>query len=153
MAADATTPYKLERTITLSQLKPNEYRLWVVRTEATFQAYKCLNIVLGKEANPIPIDDDVTPIGPIGEQHRTTIMSWETRLTPSLKEEGIKIHRDIKAKQPWIAITVLFVAIVTLFGLVVPMADGVMLINTLSGGIALLVVLSFIISESVQSII
>jgi hypothetical protein len=82
MADDATTtPYKLERTITLSQLKPNEYRLWVVQTEATFQVHKCLDIVLGKEPNPTPTDDDGTPLGPIGEQLRTAItgllMIWE----------------------------------------------------------------------------
>ena len=78
MADDATTAYKLERTITLSQLKPNEYRLWVVQTEATFQVHKCLDIVLGKELNPTPTDDDGTPLEPIGEQFHTAITSWKT---------------------------------------------------------------------------
>ena len=75
MADDATTLYKLERTITLFQLKLNEYRLWVVQTETTFQVHKCLNIVLGKEPNPIPVDDDGTPLGPIGEQLYAAITS------------------------------------------------------------------------------
>ena len=94
MADDATTtPYKLERTITLSQLKPNEYRLWVVQTEATFQVHKCLDIVLGKEPNPTPTDDDGTSLGPIGEQLRTVIASWEIR--HALAREAL-----IKALQP-----------------------------------------------------
>jgi len=94
MADDATTaPYKLERTITLSQLKPNEYRLWVVQTEATFQVHKCLDIVLGKELNPTPVDDDGTPLGPIGERIQASITSWETR--HALAREAL-----IKALQP-----------------------------------------------------
>jgi hypothetical protein len=93
MADDATTPYKLERTITLSQLRPKEYRLWVVQTEATFQVHKCLDIVLGKEPNPTPTDDNGTPLGPIGEQFHAAITSWETR--HALAREAL-----IKALQP-----------------------------------------------------
>src|SRR5271170_6708645 len=44
------------KTIKLNKLKPNEYRLWVVQVEATFEVYKCLNIVLGKEPKPKPDD-------------------------------------------------------------------------------------------------
>src|SRR5438045_2431006 len=93
MADDATALYKLKRTITLSQLKPNEYRLWVVQTKATFQVHKCLDIVLSKELNPTPTDDDGTTLRPIGEQLRTAITSWETR--HSLAREAL-----IKALQP-----------------------------------------------------
>ena len=75
MADDASPLYKLERTITLSQLKPNEYHLWVVQMEATFQVHKCLDIVLGKESNPTPTDDNGNPIGPISEQFHAAITS------------------------------------------------------------------------------
>jgi gag-polypeptide of LTR copia-type len=77
MADDNT--YKLEKTITLNKLKPNEYRLWAIQTEATFEVHKCLDIVLGNEPNPTPVDDDGTPIGPIGEQFQAAINSWKTR--------------------------------------------------------------------------
>src|SRR2546423_7102665 len=87
------TLYKLERIITLSQLKPNEYRLWVVQMEATFQVHKCLDIVLGNEPNPTPVDDDGTPLGPIGKQLHAAINSWETR--HALTREAL-----IKALQP-----------------------------------------------------
>jgi hypothetical protein len=38
---DTMDIYKLEKTITLNKLKPNESRLWVVQTEATFDVHKC----------------------------------------------------------------------------------------------------------------
>ena len=69
----------MEKTITLNKLKPNEYRLWVIQTEATFEVHKCLDLVLGNEPNPTPVDDDGTPIGPIGERLRAKINSWKTR--------------------------------------------------------------------------
>ncbi len=71
--------FKLEKTITLNKLKPNEYRLWVIQTEATFEVHKCLDIVLGNEPNPTPVDDEGTPIGPIGVQLQAAITSWTTR--------------------------------------------------------------------------
>ena len=71
--------YRLERTITLTPLKPNEYRSWDMQTRATFALHKCLGIVLGSEPNPTPTDDDGKVIGPIGKRLRKTINSWETR--------------------------------------------------------------------------
>ncbi len=71
--------YRLEKTITLKQLKPNEYRLWAIQTEATFEVHKCLDIVLDNEPNPTPVDDNGTPIGPIGHYFQTAISYWETR--------------------------------------------------------------------------
>ena len=72
--------FKLEKTITLNKLKSNEYRLWVIQTEATFEVHKCLDIVLDKEPNPIPMNDDGTPIiGPIDMQLQAVIASWKTR--------------------------------------------------------------------------
>ena len=93
MADDNSTTYKLERTIALTPLKPNEYLLWVVQTEATFGVHKCLDIVLGNEPNPTPIDDDGTPLGPIGQRLQATITSWETRY--ALATEAL-----LKALQP-----------------------------------------------------
>ena len=70
--------YRLEKTITLKQLKPNEYRLWAIQMEATFEVHKCLDIVLGNEPNPTLVDDNGTPIGPIGQYFQAAISSWET---------------------------------------------------------------------------
>ena len=53
MADDAYN--KLEKPITITRLRPNEYRLWVVQTEATFEVHKCLDIVLGREPNSTPV--------------------------------------------------------------------------------------------------
>ena len=72
---DEIVTYKLEKTITLNKLKPKEYRLWVVQTEATFEVHKCLGLVLGTELNPTPTDDDGTPLGPIGDHLQATITS------------------------------------------------------------------------------
>ena len=69
----------MEKTITLNKLKPNEYRLWVIQMEATFEVHKCLDIVLGNKPNPTPVDDESTPIGPISMQLQATITSWTTR--------------------------------------------------------------------------
>jgi transposase InsO family protein len=77
--ADDNTSYKLEKTITLNKLKPNEYRLWQIQAESTLEVHKCLDIVLGNEPNPTPMDDDGKPIGPIGRRLGATIASWETR--------------------------------------------------------------------------
>lgn len=77
MADDNT--FKLEKTITLNKLKPNEYRLRAIQTEATFEVHKCLDIVLGNEPDPTPVDDDGTPIGPIGEQFQAAITFWKIR--------------------------------------------------------------------------
>ena len=67
--------YKLERSITLSPLKPNEYRFWVMQARATFDIHKCLGIVLGDESNPTPTDDDGNVIGPIGRRFKKAIKS------------------------------------------------------------------------------
>ena len=71
--------HKLERSITLSPLKPNEYRFWVMQARATFDVHKCLGIVLGDEPNPTPTDDDGNVIGPIGKRFKKAIKSWESR--------------------------------------------------------------------------
>ncbi len=70
---------KLEKTITLTKLKSNEYHLWVIQTEATLEVHKCLDIVLRTESNPSPVNDDGTAIGPIGERLQARIISWTTR--------------------------------------------------------------------------
>ena len=59
------------KTIKLNKLKPNEYRLWVVQAEATFEVYKCPNIVFGKESKPTPSDDS--------DEESTSVISWDNR--------------------------------------------------------------------------
>jgi hypothetical protein len=60
------------KTIKLNKLKPNEYRLWVVQSEATFEVYKCLKLVLGKEPKPTPSPDD-------SDDESASVTSWDTR--------------------------------------------------------------------------
>ena len=40
--------------------------------------HKCLDIVLDNEPNPTPVDDNGTPIGPIGHYFQAAISYWET---------------------------------------------------------------------------
>ena len=56
MADDDISKDVTRKSIKLNKLKPNEYRLWVVQTEATFEVYKCLDIVLEKDPRPTPDD-------------------------------------------------------------------------------------------------
>ena len=60
------------KAIKLNKLKPNEYRLWVVQSEATFEVYKCLKLVLGKEPKPTPSPDD-------SDDESASVTSWDTR--------------------------------------------------------------------------
>ena len=43
-----------EKIIRLTELAPENYRLWASQSEATFRAYGVLDIVLGREPNPSP---------------------------------------------------------------------------------------------------
>jgi hypothetical protein len=40
------------KSIKLNKLKADEYRLWVMQAEATFEVHGCLDIVLGEELKP-----------------------------------------------------------------------------------------------------
>ena len=75
MTDNAITSYKLKRIITLSQLKPNEYCLWVIQMKTTFQVHKCLNIVLSREPNSISLDDGGTLLEAIDKQFQVAIIS------------------------------------------------------------------------------
>ena len=69
-----------EKMIKLRSLKPNEYRLWVMQTKAAFEIHECLDIVLGKEPNPTPINEETgTPLGPWGSAMQRKIDSWKIR--------------------------------------------------------------------------
>ena len=37
------------KTIALTDLKPNEYQVWIMQCEITLEVYKCWDLVLGKE--------------------------------------------------------------------------------------------------------
>jgi hypothetical protein len=43
---------KREKTIRLTDLHPENYRLWVAQSESTFRVHGVLDIVLGRELNP-----------------------------------------------------------------------------------------------------
>ena len=65
-----------DNTITLSKLKPDEYRLWAMTARATFGVHGVLNIVEGKEPDPTPINPDGT-VGAINPQLRARIQKWQ----------------------------------------------------------------------------
>ena len=96
MADDAYN--KLEKTIALTKLKSNEYRLWVIQTEATLEVHKCLDIVLGKEPNPSPVNDDGTAIDPIGEQLQARIILMDNMSCPR-KGSITQIPRTYRTSQ------------------------------------------------------
>ena len=78
MADSNATQSPVSKTIKLNKLKPNEYRLWVLQAEATFEVHKCLNIVLSKEANPTPVNEDGRPLENLGAELWAHVSSWET---------------------------------------------------------------------------
>jgi hypothetical protein len=65
-----------EKTITLSKLKPQEYRLWAMTARATLGVYGVLDIVEGKEPDPTPLNPDGT-IRVINPQMRARIEKWK----------------------------------------------------------------------------
>ena len=67
--------HKLERSITLSPLKPNKYRFWVMQARATFDVHKYLGIMLGDELNPTSTDNNGNVIRPIGKRFKKAIKS------------------------------------------------------------------------------
>ena len=80
-----------EKTIKLTGLVPENYRLWASQSESTFRVYGVLDIVLGHEPNPSPEraasstpssdtpgDGDV-PERPITAAQRKSIEQWQSR--------------------------------------------------------------------------
>jgi len=68
MADSNATQSPVSKTIKLNELKPNEYRFWVLQAEATFEVHKHLNIMLGKEGNPTPVNEDGQPLENLGAE-------------------------------------------------------------------------------------
>jgi len=57
------SPALQKKTISLTELTPDDYQLWAVQCEATFAVHKVWDIVNGNEAKPIPPsenDEDVS---------------------------------------------------------------------------------------------
>jgi hypothetical protein len=42
----------VQKTITLTKLKPSEYRLWAVQAKSTLDVQNCLNVVFSREVDP-----------------------------------------------------------------------------------------------------
>src|SRR5438045_1773042 len=81
---------RTEKTIRLTALKPENYRLWVAQSESTFRVHGVLDIVLGREPNPERAglstssddssgDADVAQERPITAAQRRSIEKWEHR--------------------------------------------------------------------------
>ena len=64
-----------EKTITLSKLNPQEYRLWEMKARATLGVYGVLDIVEGKEPDPTPRNPDGTARA-ITQQLRPRVEKW-----------------------------------------------------------------------------
>src|SRR5947207_2457315 len=84
------TEVRTEKTIRLTALKPENYRLWVAQCESTFRVHGVLDIVLGREPNPeravlsTPSDDssrdvDMAQERPIITAQRRSIEKWKHR--------------------------------------------------------------------------
>jgi gag-polypeptide of LTR copia-type len=63
------------RSITLKPLKPDEYRIWAVQAEASFEVHNCLEIVLGHEEKPSKAQDEAQDLFAA----HLTRKSWITR--------------------------------------------------------------------------
>jgi len=81
-----------DKTITLTKLKPQEYRLWVITARATFDVYGVLDIVEGREPDPTPVNPDGAP-GAINTQHRSKIQKWK-------RNHGLAREALLKALEP-----------------------------------------------------
>jgi hypothetical protein len=80
-----------EKTIRLTGLVPENYRLWASQSESTFRVFGVLNIVLGRESHPHPeraasstlsdtqSDADVQVERPITAAQRKSIEQWQSR--------------------------------------------------------------------------
>ena len=81
MANSDATQSLVSKTIKLNKLKPNKYRLWVLQAEATFEVHKCLNIVLSKEANQTPVNEDRQPLENLGAEARAQVFMGNSSCT------------------------------------------------------------------------
>jgi gag-polypeptide of LTR copia-type len=80
-----------EKTIRLTGLVPENYRLWASQSESIFRVFGVLNIVLGRESHPHPeraasstlsdtqSDTDVQVERPITAAQRKSIEQWQSR--------------------------------------------------------------------------
>src|SRR6266496_2077909 len=76
MATETSTK---DKTIILTKLRPQEYRLWAMQARATFGVYEVLDIVEGREPDPTPRDAGGNAIGPIGAAVRSNIDKWNRK--------------------------------------------------------------------------
>ena len=81
-----------DRTIILTKLKPQEYRLWVITARATFDVHGVLDIVEGRAPDPTPVNPDGTP-GAINTQLRSKIQKWK-------RNHGLAREALLKALEP-----------------------------------------------------
>jgi hypothetical protein len=107
-----------EKTISLTGLIPENYRLWASQSEATFRVYGVLDIVLGHEPSPeraasstpsgTPGDADVVE-RPITAAQRKSIEQWQQRhdlarqalLACLQAEELTKVYNLQSAHEIW----------------------------------------------------
>ena len=68
-----------DKTITLTKLRPQEYRLWAMQARATFGVYEVLDIVEGTEPDPTPRNEEGNAIGPISATMRAGIDKWNRK--------------------------------------------------------------------------
>ena len=68
-----------DKTIILTKLRPQEYRLWAMQARATFGVYEVLDIIEGNEPDPTPWNEEGNTIGPINVTTRSSIDKWNRK--------------------------------------------------------------------------
>ena len=90
-----------EKTITLSKLKPQEYRLWAMTARATLGVYGVLDVVEGNEPDPTPRNPDGT-VRTINPQVRARIEKWNRNhelAREALTRPGLRGFADCKLRR------------------------------------------------------
>src|SRR6266516_2707900 len=65
-----------DKSITLTKLKPQDYRLWAMTARATLGVHGLLDIVESRDLDPTPVNPDGTPGVPTAQQ-RSKIQKWK----------------------------------------------------------------------------
>ena len=100
------TEVRTEKTIRLTGLDPENYRLWAAQCESTFRVHGVLDIVLGREPNPeravlstpsdeLSSDADGAQARPITAAQRKAIEKWQNRVlhfSLSLSKDQSGLH-------------------------------------------------------------
>ena len=86
---------RTEKTIRLTALKPEDYRLWAAQSEATFRVHGVLDIVLGREPIPVVANtpaDELSRDGEVQERPITAAQRGRRSVVPRRIQSRNKIE-------------------------------------------------------------